>query len=1041
MEPIENLDKSDLLAKLKESRKLIADYEKKLAKADDTSRLESYLLKLLGTLPDVIFVIDEQGTYLDCKTGNPDQLAFPPDQLIGLNISDVFSQKYVNSILATTAKVLHDGKRHSMQYDIDIQGNNRAYDAIFSPFEPGKVIAVVRDITDRKNIEINFQKSQNKFHELLDLAPDIFIQGDKNGHILECNQKALSVLGYTRKELIGRHLSEIFDKENISQKPLQFELLFGGKYIIQERIIVTKSGKKIPIEMNSQKMEDGTYQTYIRDISERISHEHQLQLANNTLRGIFDTVSEAIYVMDEAGTFIEINQGACTMYAYPKEELIGQSPETVAADGMNDLAEIRKCQERTFKTGEQSQFEFWGKRKTGEVFPKEVIVNRGTFYGKQVLIATARDISAQKQAEKHIRKSEKKYRQLFETMMQGVFYHDADGKIIQSNPAAQLIFGLSENELNNSVLSYEKCLWIDENSLPMNDENYPGYLALKSRTTIHNVVMGVFNPKENQYRWILMNAYPEFESGDDKPHQVHVSFADITALKEVEKHLELSEKTYRNLFQNAQVGIFRIRLSDGKIIECNDRMAQMFGYDNREDIIKEFYTEGNYVDKGVRQKVLDILRKEGEVRNIEAQFYRRDKSLIWGSYSAKIYEDEGWVEGVAEDITQRKIAEDQLIEAKEKAEESDRLKSAFLANISHEIRTPMNGILGFTHLLQNRSLEHEVRQQYLEIIEKSGNRLLETVNNLIDISKIETGQVPIKLSNLEIEKQLLQHFQFFEPQATQKGFPLHINIQLPEDIKSIATDVSKFDSIITNHLKNAIKYTSLGYVEFGCYIHEHQLVIYVKDTGYGIPEHRQKAIFNRFEQADIGDRMALQGSGLGLAIAKAYVEMLEGGIWLESEAGKGTTFYFELPLKQPVPYQEVADIVSEAPLKYGKTPKMKILIAEDDPNSAMYLKILLRSMDAELLFARSGAETLELFRENPDLSLIIMDIKMPNGTGLDATRQIRKTNSSLPVIAQTAYALQGDEEKALEAGCNAYITKPVRKQKLMQLIREVLVLN
>ena len=586
MENNENLSISELLAELKESRRIIEEYKKQADKATDRTALETYLLKLLNTLPDVIFVIDEQGTYLDCKTGNPEQLAFPQDQLIGLNISDVFPPEYVHLILDTIAKVLHDGKQHSMQYDIDIQGNNLIYEAIFSPFEADKIIVVIRDITDRKNIEFNFQKSQNKYQELLDLAPDMFFQGDRNGDIIECNQKALSVLGYSSNELMGKHLSAIFDKESLRQNPLQFDLLFGGKHIIKERFILTKSGEKIPVEMSSRKMNDGTYQTFIRDISERRDYQRQLQQANTTLQGIFDTVSEAIYVLDEAGTFIEVNQGACAMYGYTREQLIGQSPASVAAAGMNDMVQILAQQALALKTGKACRFEFWAKRVTGEVFPKEVIVNRGTFHGKQVLISTARDISAQKQAEKHIRESEKKYRQLFETIRQGVFYHDDKGRIIQSNPAAQMIFGFSENELNNSVLTYEKCRWIDESSQPMDDENYPGYLALKSGKSIRDVVLGVFNSKEKQYRWILMNAYPEFENAAVNTHQVHVSFTDITALKEVEKRLEQSEETYRNLFQNAQVGIFRTRLSDGKILECNEKMAQMFGYDNREEVIK-----------------------------------------------------------------------------------------------------------------------------------------------------------------------------------------------------------------------------------------------------------------------------------------------------------------------------------------------------------------------------------------------------------------------------------------------------------------------
>ena len=1039
MEQIEHLSRSELLAELKESRRIIADYKKKgTDKAVKETQLESYLSGLLDSLPDMIFVLDDQGTFFDCKTGNPDQLLFPPDQFIGLGISEVMPQEYAQILLDATAKVFREGKGCSVQYSIDIQGVNRDYDAIFTPFEPGKVVVVVRDITDLKNIEIKFRNSQNKYQELLDLAPDMFFQGDENGNILECNQKALSVMGYSRNEMIGKHISLFFDANSIRKKPLRFDRLSAGEQIITERIILAKSGKETPVEMNSRKMADGTYQTFVRDISERRDQKRQLKQLNNTLKGIFDTVSEAIYVMDEAGTFIEVNQGACIMYGLDRNQLIGKNPASVGADGKNDLKQIQKQLDFTYTTGRVCHFEFWGKRNSGEAFPKDVIINRGTFFGKQVLIATARDISAQKLAQKHIRESEKKYRQLFETIRQGVLYHGADGKIIQSNPAAQLIFSLTENELNNSLLNYEKCAWIDENELPLSDSDYPGYLAIKSGIAVRDVVIGIFNPTEKQYRWLLVNAYPEFENGDDNAHQVHVSFTDITALKEAEKRLELSEETYRNLFQNAQVGMFRTRKSDGKIIESNARLALMFGYENREKFVEEFYTIGNYVDKNVRQKIVDTLDKEGEVLNIEAQFYRKDKTIFWANYSAKIYHEKGWIEGVAEDITSRKIAEDQLIEAKNKAEESDRLKSAFLANVSHEIRTPMNGILGFTQILQQRNLEQEDRQQYLGIIEKSGNRLLETVNNLMDISKIETGQVPLKLSNLLIEEQLKQHFQFFEPQALQKGFPLRINIKLPEDIKSIATDVNKFDSIVINLLKNAIKYTSSGYVELGCYLKNQQLIIYVKDTGYGIPVHRQKAIFNRFEQADITDSKAMQGAGLGLAIAKAYVEMLEGKIWLESEAGKGTTFFFELPLKQPVLIMETLNILEEPPLKYSGSSKMKILIAEDDPSSAMYLEILLRSIDAELLFARTGAETLALFRKNPDLSLILMDIKMPNGSGLDATREIRKLNSNLPVIAQTAYAMSGDEEEALAAGCNAYITKPVRRQTLMQLIHQVL---
>ena len=241
----------------------------------------------------------------------------------------------------------------------------------------------------------------------------------------------------------------------------------------------------------------------------------------------------------------------------------------------------------------------------------------------------------------------------------------------------------------------------------------------------------------------------------------------------------------------------------------------------------------------------------------------------------------------------------ELLKAKEKAEESDRLKSAFLANMSHEIRTPINGILGFTSLLQKPDPEGKKQQKYIDIIEKSGHRLVNTVNDIIDISKIETGSVEVSISEVNINEQLEYFYSFFTPEATKKGIQLKLNNDLAEQNVIIKTDLEKFNSVFMNLMKNAIKFTEEGLIELGCNSKIKQgfneLEFYVKDTGIGIPADRIDAIFERFVQADIEDKDALQGSGLGLAISKAYVEMLGGRIWVESELDKGTTFYFTLP--------------------------------------------------------------------------------------------------------------------------------------------------
>jgi len=247
---------------------------------------------------------------------------------------------------------------------------------------------------------------------------------------------------------------------------------------------------------------------------------------------------------------------------------------------------------------------------------------------------------------------------------------------------------------------------------------------------------------------------------------------------------------------------------------------------------------------------------------------------------------------------ERKKAEEELKAALIKAQESDRLKSAFLANMSHEIRTPMNGILGFTNLLAEPDLTAAEKRGFIGIIQKSSERMLNTVNDLIDISKIETGQMPLVYSAINVTCQLQTLIDFFVLQAREKNLILKLNNKLSNDNDIFSTDVTKFDSILTNLIKNAVKFTDSGTIEVGCSSDGNFLQFYVSDTGIGIPKHRQEAVFKRFEQADITDSRALQGSGLGLAIAKAYVEMMGGKIRLDSEEGKGSVFCFTLPLHQ-----------------------------------------------------------------------------------------------------------------------------------------------
>ncbi len=398
--------------------------------------------------------------------------------------------------------------------------------------------------------------------------------------------------------------------------------------------------------------------------------------------------------------------------------------------------------------------------------------------------------------------------------------------------------------------------------------------------------------------------------------------------------------------------------------------------------------------------------------------------------------DKQMLEFIASQISisiERKKAEEELIVALAKAQEADRLKTAFLANMSHEIRTPMNGILGFTELLADSHFTGEEKRDFINIIRKSGQRMLNTVNDLIDISKIETGQMQVVLTETNIREQVLNLYNFFKPEASEKLLDFRLSEKIEPAVALVRTDVPKLDSIMTNLIKNALKYTDSGFVEIRVSLTGNVFKFSVSDSGIGIPEERKHAIFNRFEQADIEDSRALQGSGLGLAITRAYVVMLGGTIKLESEVGKGSEFTVTIPV-EGISVQKVSEATTVNNDAQPSKPHLKILIAEDDPVGDQYLTILLSELKADVLHAINGQDAVEICRENADIDIVMMDIRMPVMDGYEATRQIRAFNREVVIIAQTAFALTGDREKALQAGCNDYISKPIKKDELIQII-------
>ena len=384
------------------------------------------------------------------------------------------------------------------------------------------------------------------------------------------------------------------------------------------------------------------------------------------------------------------------------------------------------------------------------------------------------------------------------------------------------------------------------------------------------------------------------------------------------------------------------------------------------------------------------------------------------------------------EILSREIIEQKLTVAKEKAEESDRLKTAFLANMSHEIRTPMNGILGFTELLKEPDLTGDEKDKYIQIIQKSGDRMLNTVNDIIEVSKIETGLLKAEYGTISINNILHELFQFFELEVTNKGMNLEFHTGLSEQDSMIRSDNSMLVSIVTNLVKNAIKYSKNGTIKFGYQLKDDTLEFYVKDEGIGISEKQQTSIFNRFTQENQDKSKAVEGSGLGLSISKAYIELLNGKIWVESTVGEGSCFYFTHP------YHRISDDNEKKEKK--NTPSAvnfkgkSLLIAEDEEFVFEYLNQVLLKTEIEITWAKNGKEALDACLAQNHFDTILMDINMPVMDGYEATKMIKKQFPQIPIIAQTAFAIKGDKEKIIAAGCDDYVSKPINKDLLFKAL-------
>ncbi len=598
---------------------------------------------------------------------------------------------------------------------------------------------------------------------------------------------------------------------------------------------------------------------------------------------------------------------------------------------------------------------------------------------------------------------------------------------------------------NQRLEKYASFLGIPEDSLPENVATFlntrPNWREwLFEEPTSHKTdlwLMGRLQKEDGpwlsiKWRVLLRQADLVWLSGSVSTREMMTS-----------QHLE-DEDFYRKAFEASLNGIAIIDI-DGNIITANKTALDIFRMPeiseekklNLFDLMTEetrnsIDFKGRFKEDGmVFNKIYEMKRPDGELFFIEAS-------------SAAIHNEKGepvYVVSTFRDITEELWQKKELEEALQKAEESDRLKTAFLTNMSHEIRTPMNAIVGFSGMLSNPNIPEEDKKEYIKYIELSSDTLLHLINDILDISKLESGQISINREEFFVEE-LLNEVKAIALELMNKYEKSHLDLRFEKvnitECPMLRSDPHRIKQVLNNLISNALKFTEEGYVKVICSVEDDQLVFLIEDTGPGIPEEEQDTIFERFRQLDNSFTRKYGGAGLGLAITKNLVDNLQGEITLFSEAGRGTLFRVSFPgIRQNTKKKDAVPVMPEVkgtPEWQGKT----VLIAEDEKSSYDLLETMLTDTGIRILHAWTGREAVEICRQGERPDILLMDLRMPDLDGMNALREIRRHYPDIPAIAQTAYAMADERQRCLENGFNDYLAKPVSVTLLLEKMSKIL---
>ncbi|MDB4334803.1 PAS domain S-box protein [bacterium] len=893
-------------------------------------------------------------------------------------------------------------------------------------------------LENNRVIQINSNELQS--HVFNSSRIPIIVMNSDTFKFIECNQAAANIYGFSSKEeAIGKTPLDVSATLQYDGTPSGIKAKEYIDTAIKDGSVVFewkhkyKNGENWDAEVHllSFNMDgESLLQFSLLDITEEKRAKESLLESEANLTAIIENSLDSVWSIDTNYRVNYINNIF--------KEAFKQSFGVELKKGMNLIDALPKhlrdlWKQRYDRAFNDEHFVFTDKIDLGtDVMYIEAAMNP-IVLGEKVVGASfyGKDISERKKSEIKLQESFAMRELIMDNIPSYIFWKDRNSVYLGCNKNFAIAAGVN---------TPENIVGKTDHDLAWKKEEADFFIAYDEKVMSSGIPeYHIIEPQlhaDGKQAWLDTNKIPLL---NDKGNVLGLlgTFEDVTERMKTLEALRESEEKFKETSNLLPQLVFEVDL-EGKFTYVNKQAYKTFGY-TEEELLESIYIHQCFALEN-RDSVANAIRKKitgtGKVSNEYLGLKKDGSTFPIVIYSNTIIKNKKTVglRGIIIDITSQKHSEDELVKAKDKAEESDRLKSAFLANMSHEIRTPMNGILGFAELLKSPDTNTEQRSKFIDIIEKSGYRMLNIINNLINISKIEAGLMEIVSSSMNINEQLEYHFTFFNSEAKLKNINLVMDCPLPNEQVEIKTDTEKFNSIVTNLIKNAIKFTKKGSINFGYTLKGEFYEFYIRDTGIGISDKELNTVFDRFIQADSSISSGYEGSGLGLSISKAFVEMLGGSIRMESEIKKGSVFHFTIPVKSP--FEKNSATIEETSEKLDineRYPKSTILIAEDDEISLIYLKSLIQDSNVTILTARTGIEAIEIFKNNKEIKLILMDIKMPEMDGYIAAKKIREINDTTPIVAQTALALTEEREK-YDHIFNDYITKPVQVNDLKEVL-------